>query len=110
MLFKFQHQLYEGSKASQTMNLHISILSKTNFCTSQLKASPKYTGRYRKHPAATLSLGTTQNMSEESQNFFATKQLKRFKIPKTHPAKAYQPQTNIYKSITKTFKKQKQTT
>ena len=49
-------------------------------------------------------------MSEESQNFFATKQLKRFKIPKTHPTKAYQPQTNIYKSITKTFKKQKQTT
>ena len=49
-------------------------------------------------------------MSEESQNFFATKQLKRYKIPKTHLPKAYQPQTNIYKSITKTFKKQKQTT
>ena len=110
MLFQFQHQLYEGYKASQTTNLHMSILSKTNFCTSQLKASPKYTGRSRKHPAATLSLKTTQNMSEESQNFFATKQLKRFKIPKTHPPKAYQPQTNIYKSITKTFKKQKQTT
>ena len=47
-------------------------------------------------------------MSEESQNFFATKQLKRFKIPKTHPPKAYQPQTNIYKSITKIFKNQKQ--
>ena len=102
MLFQFQHQLYEGYKASQTMNLHISILSNTNIRTSQLKASPKYTGRYRKHLTATLSLKTTQNMSEESQNFFATKQLKRFKIPKTHPPNAYQPQTNIYKSITKT--------
>ena len=46
-------------------------------------------------------------MSEESQNFFATKQLKRYKIPKTHLPKAYQPQTNIYKSITKTLKKEK---
>ena len=46
-------------------------------------------------------------MSEESQNFFATKQLKHYKIPKTHLPKAYQPQTNIYKSITKTLKKEK---
>lgn len=110
MLFQFQHQLYEGYKASQTTNLHISILSNTNFHTCQLKASPKYTGRSRKNPAATLSLKTTQNMSEESQNFFETKQLKRFKIPKTHPPKAYQPQTNIYKSITKTFKNKNKTT
>ena len=108
MLFQFQHQLYEGYKASQTTNLHISILSNTNFRTSYLKASPKYTRRSRKHLVATLSLKTTQNMSEKSQNFFATKQLKRFKIPKTYPPKAYQPQTNIYKSITKMFKKQKQ--
>ena len=107
MLFQFQHQLYEGYKASHT-NLHISILFNTNFHTCQLKASPKYTGRSRKHLATTLSLKTTQNMSEESQNFSATKQLKCFKTPKTHPPKAYQPQTNIYKSITKTFKKQKQ--
>ena len=108
MLFQFQHQLYEGYKVSQTTNLHISILSNTNFHTFQLKASPKYTGSSRKHPTATLSLKTTQNMSEESQNFFATKQLKCFKIPKTYPPKAYQPPTNIYKSITKMFKKQKQ--
>jgi len=43
------------------------------------------------------------------KTFFATKQLKRFKIPKTHPPKAYQPQTNIYKSITKTFKNKNKT-
>ena len=86
MLFQFQHQLYEGYKASQTMNLHISILSNTNIRTSQLKASPKYTGRYRKHPAATLSLETTQNMSEESQTFLQQSNSNVSKYLKhTHP-------------------------
>ena len=86
MLFQFQHQLYEGYKASQTTNLHISILSKTNFCTSHLKASPKYTGRSRKHPAATLSLKTTQNMSEESQTFLQQSNSNVSKYLKhTHP-------------------------